>query len=187
VSNSVTIDDQLNRLEEEIRRLKVEFDIYFNGGAAKPPHDTKYRVEALIKRLYDARGMSFGQRFRYNSLVSRFNVYRELWRRNLKEREEGGGPHRDVAAGPASGAFEAAVVRCSDSKAEPEKVRELYDSLLLAKRQCGERVGEVSLERFETMIDSQIKQIKQKLHCEAIEFTIEVANGAVKFKARPSK
>ena len=187
VSNSVTIDDQLNRLEEEIRRLKVEFDIYFNGGAVKPPHDTKYRVESLIKRLYDARGMTFGQRFRYNSLVSRFNVYRELWRRNLKEREEIGLPQRDTTAGAAPGAFPTSVVRCADTKAEPEKVRELYDTLLLAKRQCGERVGDVTLERFETMIDSQIKQIKQKLNCEAIEFTIEIANGAVKFKARPTR
>ena len=26
-----TVDDQLSRLEEDIRRLKVEFDMFFNG------------------------------------------------------------------------------------------------------------------------------------------------------------
>lgn len=188
MSNTVSIDEQLTRLEEEIRRLKIEFDIYFNGGAVKPPHDTKYRVESLVKRLYDARGMTFGQRFRYNSLVARFNVYKELWRRNIKEREEGGGPQREpVVVASATPAFESTVVRCADPYAEPEKVRELYDSLVHAKRQCGERLGDISLERFEKMIDGQMRQIKEKLKCEAVEFTVEVADGNVKFKAKPAK
>jgi hypothetical protein len=181
VSTTVTIDEQLSRLEDEIRKLKIEFDIYFNGGAAKPPFDTKYRVETLVKRLYDSRGMSFGQRFRYNSLVARFNVYKELWRRTLKEREEGG-RERDVARPPA-----AATVRCCDPVAEPDKVRELYDRLVIAKRYCGERVDDVPYPRFEQMIGVQVRQIKDKLRCEAIDFTIEVADGAVKFKAKAGK
>ncbi|HWP44970.1 MAG TPA: hypothetical protein VNO14_17135, partial [Blastocatellia bacterium] len=62
------IDQDLDRLENEIRRLKIEYDIYFNGGTVRPPLDTKGRVETSIKRLYDARNMSFSQRFRYNAL-----------------------------------------------------------------------------------------------------------------------
>src|ERR1044072_1878055 len=84
------IDDALDRLEYEMRRLKVEYDIYFNGGAVRPPIDTRGRVETSIKRIYDTRGMSFGQRFRYNSLVARYNVMRELWRRQTQSREESG-------------------------------------------------------------------------------------------------
>ena len=51
----MTIDEILDRLEEDIRRLKVEFDIYFNGGSKRPPYDTKLRVESVIKRLSDDR------------------------------------------------------------------------------------------------------------------------------------
>jgi hypothetical protein len=184
VSTATSIDDQLNRLEEEIRRLKVEFDIYFNGGSGKPPLDTRYRVESLVKRLYDSRGMTFGQRFRYNSLVARFNVYKELWRRTLKEKEEGGSP-REVETFHRG--FESRTVMCSDPKSEPDKVRELYDQLLLAKRSVGERIQDIPFDRFERMIDVQVRQIKEKLHCEAIEFTVEVAEGAVKFKAKAGK
>ena len=187
MSTTVTIDDQLNRLEEEIRKLKIEFDIFFNGGSAKPPHDTKYRVESLVKRLYDARGMSFGQRFRYNSLVARFNVYKELWRRNIKEREEGGREREPMFVDHGPRAFRSTTVRCRDPKAEPEKVRELYDSLVLARRSCGERIEDVPFDRFEQMIGAQVRQIKDKLKCETIEFTVEVADGTVKFKAKAGK
>jgi hypothetical protein len=185
VSTTVSIDDQLNRLEEEIRKLKVEFDIYFNGGVAKPPYDTKYRVEALVKRIYDTRNMTFGQRFRYNSLVARFNVYKELWRRNIKEREEGGREHAPLI--PDEPRAAATAITCSDPDTEPEKVRELYDKLLLAKRACGERIDEVPFDRFQKMIGAQVRQIKERLHCDAIEFTVEIADGAVKFKARAGK
>jgi hypothetical protein len=184
VSTSISIDDMLNRLEEDIRKLKIEYDIFFIGGSAKPPTDARYRVETLIKRLYDARGMTFGQRFRYNSLVSRFNVYRELWRRNMKEKEEGG---RERAVEPALKGFGAATVRCSDPASEPDKVRELYDTLILARRSIGERASDLPFERFEQMIATQVRQIKSQLNCEAIDFTVEVDSGAVRFKARAGR
>ncbi len=43
-----TPDEQLTRLEDDIRRLRIEFDIFFNGGAKRPPYDTKGRVETLL-------------------------------------------------------------------------------------------------------------------------------------------
>jgi hypothetical protein len=57
-----SIDDQLTRLEEDIRRLKIEFDVFFNGASKRPPYDTKGRVETMIKRLGDDRTLSYAQR-----------------------------------------------------------------------------------------------------------------------------
>ena len=139
-------DLELDRLENEIRRLKIEYDIYFNGGSAKPPLDTRGRVETTIKRLYDFRGMSFGQRFRYNSLVARYNVLRELWRRQLQGRETMGRP--PTAEAQAAGRSYAVVISCKDPRKEPEKVSELYDHLIAAKRECGERIGDLSSDSF---------------------------------------
>ena len=89
VVDHVTVEDRLSRLEEDIRRLKVEYDIYFNGGSKRPPYDTKLRVESHLKRLGDDRSLTFSQRFHYNSLATRYNSFREIWRRTLKSREEG--------------------------------------------------------------------------------------------------
>src|SRR5215208_6085606 len=178
------IDDSLDRLEYEMRRLKVEYDIYFNGGAMRPPMDTKGRVETSIKRIYDSRGMSFGQRFRYNSLVARYNVMRELWRRQTQDREEHGRPPTPEAQNVLR--EYTSVIRCHDPKQEPEKVSELYDHLIAAKRECGERIGALSLEVFTQFLTSRADHIKDHLATDAVDFVIGVDNGHVKFIARPA-
>ena len=81
-------DQQLVRIEDDIRKLKIDFDIYFNGGAKRPPLEARARLEANIKRIMDDRNLSFAQRYQFNSIVSRFTSYRELWRRLLKAKGE---------------------------------------------------------------------------------------------------
>ena len=90
--NQPTPDEQLTRLEDDIRRLKIEFDVFFNGASKRPPYDTKGRVETLLKRLGDDRTLTFAQRYRYNSLAARYNAFRDLWRRTMQGREEGRDP-----------------------------------------------------------------------------------------------
>jgi hypothetical protein len=85
---AVSIDQQLARLEEDIRKLKVDFDVYFNGGSKRPPHEARGRVEALIKRISDNRNLTYAQRYLFNNIVARYMSYRELWRRTLKSRNE---------------------------------------------------------------------------------------------------
>ncbi len=78
------IDKQLGRLEDDIRKLKIDFDIFFNGASKRPPLEARARLESVLKRIADNRNLTFAQRYYFNSLVSRFTSYRELWRRSLK-------------------------------------------------------------------------------------------------------
>lgn len=82
------MDQQISRLEDSIRRLKIEFDIYFSGGMKRPPLESRARLEANLKRIADDRTLSYAQRYHFNTVVSRFTSYRELWRRLLKKKGE---------------------------------------------------------------------------------------------------
>jgi hypothetical protein len=82
------IDQQLARMEDDIRKLKIDFDIYLNGANKRPPLEARARLEAYIKRIADNRNLSYAQRYYFNTLVSRFTSYRELWRRTLKSKGE---------------------------------------------------------------------------------------------------
>ncbi|HYJ91049.1 MAG TPA: hypothetical protein VEV84_07065 [Pyrinomonadaceae bacterium] len=81
---SIEVDQQLARLEDDIRKLKIEFDIYFNGASKRPPLESRARLDAFMKRLADNRNLTYAQRYFFNTLVARFVSYRELWRRTLK-------------------------------------------------------------------------------------------------------
>ncbi len=82
------VDQQIGRIEEDIRKLKIDFDIYFNGGLKRAPLEAKARLESNIKRIADDRNLTYAQRYQFNSVVSRFTSYRELWRRLLKAKGE---------------------------------------------------------------------------------------------------
>ena len=86
--DAAQIDQELSRLEEEIRKLKIDFDIYFNGAAKRAPLEARARLESNLKRIADDRNLTYAQRYQFNTLVSRFTSYRELWRRMLKARGE---------------------------------------------------------------------------------------------------
>jgi hypothetical protein len=83
-----SMDKQLSKLEEDIRKLKIDFDIYFNGATKRPPLETRARLEAQIKRIMDNRSLTYAQRYHMNALISRFTSYRELWRRGMRARGE---------------------------------------------------------------------------------------------------
>lgn len=86
--DAASLDQQIGRIEDDIRKLKIDFDIYFNGGAKRPPLEARARLEANLKRLADDRNLSYAQRYQFNMVVSRFTSYRELWRRLLKKKGE---------------------------------------------------------------------------------------------------
>ncbi len=86
--DSVSLDKQLSRLEDDIRKLKIEFDIYFNGYSKRPPLEARARLEALLRRISDSRTMTYAQRYQLSTLVSKYASFRELWRRTMRAKGE---------------------------------------------------------------------------------------------------
>jgi hypothetical protein len=185
----VTIEDQLGRLEEEIRRLKVEFDIYFSGGSKRPPYDTKMRVESHLKRLGDDRTLNFAQRYHLNSLSTRYASFREMWRRTMQDREEGRGAGAKMRAvvRESSPPFERSEFACTDVRHDVRTVKGVYDALIEAKRSCGESTRELSFARFHRLVMKRTEDLKEKLGSDRVVFSVDVENGHVSFKARGNR
>jgi hypothetical protein len=185
--NQPSPDEQLTRLEEDIRRLRIEFDIFFNGAAKRPPYDTKGRVETILKRLGDDRTLTFAQRYRYNSLAARYNAFRDLWRRTMQGREEGRDP---VSAARASVKKETVTeippvsFVCLDAHKEVGLVRDLYDTLLDVKQKCGEPMEGLSFPQFHRLVAAKSDGLKERYGCNQVRFSVAVENGHVSFKAK---
>lgn len=183
--NEPTVEDQLARIEEDIRRLKVEFDIYFNGGAKRPPYDTKMRVESHLKRLGDDRTLTFAQRYHYNSLATRYSSFREMWRRTLQDREEGrgaAGMRGHVREAPA--VFARSEFSCGDVRHDVRTVKGVYDALMEAKRSCGESTRDLSFAKFHRLVMERTEAMKEKVGSDKVVFSVDVQDGHVSFKAK---
>jgi hypothetical protein len=184
-----TIEERLVRLEEDIRRLKIEYDVYFNGGSKREPYDTRMRVESHLKRLGDDRSLSFAQRYHYNSMATRYASFREMWRRTTQGREEG----RDVAAAArasqrkAVAPFARSEFSCADVRHDLQTVKGVYDALMEAKRSCGESTSDLSFSRFHRLIMDRTETMKEKIGSDRVVFSVEVDGGHVSFKAKADK
>ena len=74
----MAIDEELNVLEDQLRRLKIEYDMYFGGGSKKPPADVEWKVKNLLKKFSDGNRMNYAQRFRYTTIQQRYALYNAL-------------------------------------------------------------------------------------------------------------
>ena len=181
-------DEDLANLEEWLRRLKIEYHIFFTGNRKKPPDELRLRVEKLVKKLSESSDLSFPQRFRFTTLVSRFYVYRDLWRRTQLEKEIGTEPKEEAGSKTKNSAHstrqpvEAFCISISDPKTEEEKVRLLYEALMrLRRKESGETP--VSYPQFAKYLAAQARVIREKYGCSKVAFTIALEEDAIRFTA----
>jgi hypothetical protein len=185
-------DEDLTNLEEWIRRLKIDYEIFFNGNRKKPPDDLRLRVERLVKRLAEATDLSLSQRFRYTTLISRFYVYRDLWRRNQQDQESAERHGRNPAPAVKTASHQAqksllppgVEISIGNPETEEEKVRQLYDELLRMKGGSTRGAAPIPYNQFAKYISSQTQGIKKKYQCASVLFRISLEEDAVKFTAK---
>ena len=198
---SSPINDDLDILERQFRQLQIEWEKFFGGVEKKPPTDLRARVEALIKKYAYAEIRNNGERFRYQTLSTRYATFNELWNKRMRAIEEGrpmgihGIYERKVAPPPvyappppsaraaSSGSGE---VRVKDPGGDTDAVRSLFDRFLEARKAAGE-AAPVKFESFQKIISQQAARILSEKGAQAVDFRLETKDGKVSLKAKPVK
>jgi hypothetical protein len=207
----VTTDEELNLLDSQLRRLKIEYEIFFSNPTKRPPADIEWKVLSLLRKFSDGGRMNFSQRYRYNEMAQRYAVYSDLWRKKSRIREEGYRRPQDALLSvqgvriaedehkaqhhPVYGVSHAAAAAAagesstphftlhSVDQAEHEQVERLYNMLVAAKKKAGENVSG-NIDSFTAFVQKKTEQIKKQYHCENVEYSVELTNGHVKLKAK---
>ena len=208
----MTIEEELSVLDTQLRRLKIEYEIFFNNPAKRPPTDIEWKVLSLIRKFSDGTRMSFSQRFKYNEMAQRYAIQSDLWRKKMRIREEGyrrpyeamlsvqgvrAGQEREAKHHPVYGLSRSAEsgvaetpgsdrpfsVQCSGALGERERVESLYRALTEAKQKLGEEVSG-NLESFATFVRKKTSEIRKEHNCQAVVYSVEVQDGQVKLKAK---
>lgn len=181
-----------------VRRLKIEFDVFFGGGSKKPPSDLEWKVQSTIKRFSDGRKMNYAQRFKFNTIMQKYAVHNSLWQQKLRIKEEGYRRPQDALlaiqglrqfedeAPEAIDLTERDAVRiaCSDVDDERHKVQSLYDAMMQARRQANLPTATATFESFQQFVKKKTEQLRKEYGCSAVEYSVESENGQVKLKAK---
>ena len=191
-------DEELDQLEEEIRKLKNKYDQFFTGITKVPPSFERHQVENLIHEFSKLKIRDNTRRFRFNTLLSRFNQYREMWGRKMREREEGPLDFRrrqaalQAPAPPPPPPSEAR--RGTSSAPDPyvrmtpggngEQVRRLFEEIEREHHKLG-KMPNVTMEQLAAMVQKQSDSIREKYHVNTVAFRVETIDGKVKLKAKP--
>ena len=198
---SSPINDDLDILERSFRQLQIEWEKFFGGVEKKPPTDLRARVEALIKKYAYAEIRNNGERFRYQTLSTRYATFNELWNKRMRAIEEGRpmgihgiyerkvapppvyAPPPPAARAPGAGSGE---VRVKDPGGDTDAVRSLFDRFLEARKAAGE-AAPVKFESFQKIISQQAARILTEKGAQAVDFRLETKDGKVSLKAKPVK
>jgi len=204
-----TIDEELGQIERDIRQLKIEYDQYFGGGRKRPPTEIEWRIDLLMKKYAERGGeLKSGQRFRFTNLSQTYAKYKDIFRKKLKQKEEGTVQRHFGAAAKAieaerkrlasasaakdepvqsstSGSVEPGPFRmtCSDPDQETEKVTQLYQALISAKQQAGEDTGKLTPANFAEFVRKKTKDLREQKNCAEVEYIVEVVGGQARLKA----
>jgi hypothetical protein len=200
----VTTDEELTVLETQLRRLKIEYEVYFSNPTKRPPTDIEWKVLSMLRKFSDGGRMNFSQRYRYNEMAQRYAVYSDLWRKKSRIREEGYRRPQDAILSvqgvrsaedehqPQHQAYGLSKT-ASDGTSQPftmheneagrEQLERLYNTLVAAKKKTGENVSG-TLDSFSSFVQKKTDQIRKQYNCQDVEFSVEVADGQVKLKAK---
>ena len=189
-------DQEMAKLEAEIKRLEVEYNMFFAGRLPRLPWETRARVDALVKRYDRMNIRNTAERFRFSTLQAKFMAFCELWERHLKAREEGRplpGRRGAVTAPPAPAATSrddekpasrvVAVTTFKDPAAEPDRMQALYEQLTAARKAAGEKP--VPFEAFKQVVRAQVNKLGSG-HGE-VAFRVAVQDGKVTLTAKALK
>lgn len=210
----MTTDEELVLLDEQLRRLKIEYEIFFNNSAKRPPTDIEWKVLSLIRKFSDGARLNFSQRFKYNEMAQRYAVQSDLWRKKMRIREEG---YRR----PYEAMLSVQGVRATTSEEREAKHHPVYglshkeqladtetldgnqpfsvqcsgslsersqvESLFKVLTEAKQKSGEPisgNFASFASFVRTKTSEIRNQYGCESVVYSVEVLDGQVKLKAK---
>jgi hypothetical protein len=192
MADQPAIKRDLEALAADLKQLEAEYNMFFAGRRPRPPWETRARVEAMLKRWDRGVIEAAVDRFRFQTLQTRFAKFAELWDRGQRAREEGRpGPFplpppkeakKKKPEEPDTRVLY--VTALKDPMREMDKVHSLYESLMDARRGVGENV--VPFHRFAALVKDQVSKLRFE-GTQEVAFRVAVQEGKVSFTVRGLK
>lgn len=182
------IEEEMTILEVKVKQLKQEYEQYFAGVRPREPQQLRGDVQKQIHKHSNQPIQNTAQRFRFNSINSRFQAFKRQWDAILRQIDAGTYKRhvfkadlhdRERGLGVADPAKPGDRKASSGGASGPE----LFEAYRDARLACGESVKGLTPKKLQAVIAKQEKAVRAKLGCEKVNFRVVVESGKVKLKA----
>lgn len=189
-------EKEIAQLESLLRRLEKEYDQFLAGQLRREPTETENAVLAIV-RGWSARGVQNPTlTFKFNTLVARYNAFRTVWQRRVREREEGRSPipaprkPRAVAPAPRPAPQPApppgpAEYVSRDPHREGAQLHDLYTAYRRLREECGEPTERLREETFRATLSEKIEALRRAQGCDAVAVRVVAEGGRTRIVAKP--
>lgn len=186
--------EDIELLDSKIARLKVEYEQYFMRVLKREPAKLRDEVEKLIIFYSNKNLTNTSLRFKYNTIVAKYNSYKQYWTRTLRAIEEGDFHRRaegelENGARPAPPPSEARKP-AQKNEAAPEAgddVREVYEKYIEARKACNEPTEGITLGTLEKTLQEYKKKVEEQYKTQEVEFKVAIKDGKAKLTIAPKK
>jgi hypothetical protein len=203
----------IEQIESSIRRLKVQYDIFFAGGSKRPPVELRAELDRFIREVSQVSNSRYADRFALTTVLGKYHAFVELWNRQMRNNEEGVDflesrgskrrPARPPVQPPASPPEDATatrpskepvppaaqgvllVIRVSNPASEAPAVRELYNRYMAVRTEREGAAPRLAFESFSRQLSRQAQNLKTNSACDAVEFALTAQDSRIGIKARP--
>jgi hypothetical protein len=144
--------------------------------------------------------MSYSQRFRYGNLVQMYSKFRDIFRKRMKQKEEGtvqrhfGAAAREIekerarkqaAASKSNGDVQFPfAISFMDPDQETSKTEQLFMAFRSAKEMAGENTEKLTIEAFRRFVRQKTEQIQKQESAREVEYIVTVESNQARLKAR---
>ena len=174
----------LDRLEADLVDLKLQYDLFFQGGRRGEP--TKERKELEIKILALSRRsiINSSDQLRFSNVQGKYWSFVNLWARIVRDLEEGR-LRRDKTGGLTRQGTER-ISAGGPPNPEPFDAGQLDHAareLLAARRNCGLGGDPAEFAALRETLQARAKEISASSGGKKVEFRVSVEDGKPKVKA----
>lgn len=194
-------EEDVKSLEDRINILKKDYDLFLAGILKLEPYKGREELGKWIHKHTAAEIVNSSLRFKYNSLIQKFNSFNNYWDRMVRLREEArvkiweknAAAHASQTATSAAATAAAAppkpapkqngsVFQSLEDKDLEAKAKKVFDDFTAARAQTGEGAGP-DFSRFKSTIEKQLQGLFDRAPGSEVEFKVAVENGKAKLKA----
>ncbi|MEK6532127.1 MAG: MXAN_5187 C-terminal domain-containing protein [Deltaproteobacteria bacterium] len=187
--------EDIELLDSKVARLKVEYEQYFMKVAKREPAKLRNEVDRLVMQYSNRVITNTSLKFKLNSVVAKYNAYRQYWTRVLREIDDGtyirraeagfGGGVGETGPGAAAPVARREAPAAGQSPGNGLDIDGMFKKYIDARKACNEPVEGLTKDKFKKTVEEQKKKVMEKYDIKDVSLKVYIKDGHARLAIGP--